>query len=71
MLIDPMINYITAVFFLMRRYVMNGRSQMQGGKNWILPKEIGKWKPVHLRLSLAGYLEKPLMFPYGLWTLAS
>ncbi len=23
-----------------RRYNMNGRSQMQGGKNWILPKEI-------------------------------
>jgi len=21
-------------------YDMNGRSQMQGGKNWILPKEI-------------------------------
>jgi hypothetical protein len=25
---------------LQRRYGMNGRSQMQGGKNWILPKEI-------------------------------
>jgi hypothetical protein len=23
-----------------RRYDMNGRSQMQGGKSWILPKEI-------------------------------
>ncbi len=23
-----------------RRYDMNGRSQMKGGKNWILPKEI-------------------------------
>jgi hypothetical protein len=22
---------------------MNRRSQMQGGKNWILPKEIGAW----------------------------
>jgi hypothetical protein len=22
------------------RYDMNGRSQMQGGKNWILPKEM-------------------------------
>jgi hypothetical protein len=25
---------------LLRLYDMNGRSQMQGGKNWILPKEI-------------------------------
>ncbi len=24
----------------LRRYDTNGRSQMQGGKNWILPKEI-------------------------------
>ncbi len=24
---------------IQRRYDMNGRSQMQGGKNWILPKE--------------------------------
>jgi hypothetical protein len=23
-----------------RRYDMNGRAQKQGGKNWILPKEI-------------------------------
>jgi hypothetical protein len=29
-----------AAFFVQRRYIMNGRSQMQGGKNWILPKEI-------------------------------
>jgi|LakMenEpi03Aug12_release.lakeMendotaPanAssembly.Ray.scaffolds.fasta_scaffold710082_1 hypothetical protein len=34
---------------------MNGRSQIQGGKTWILPKEINK--PVLLRLSLAGNLE--------------
>ena len=27
-------------FHSLRRYDMNGRSQMQGGKNWILPKEI-------------------------------
>jgi hypothetical protein len=39
---------------------MNGRSQIQGGKNWILPKEIN----VLLRLSLAGNLEKPLMSLY-------
>jgi hypothetical protein len=26
--------------YMQRRYDMNGRSQMQGGKNWILPKEI-------------------------------
>jgi hypothetical protein len=25
---------------IQRRYDMNGRSQMQGGKNWVLPKEI-------------------------------
>jgi hypothetical protein len=25
---------------LLRRYDMNGRFQMQGGKNWILPKEM-------------------------------
>ena len=37
---------------------------MQGGKNWILPKEI-KCKPVLQRLSLAGNLEKPLMSLYG------
>jgi hypothetical protein len=40
-----------------RRYDMNGRSQMQGVKNWILPKEI-KCKPVLLKLSLAGNLKK-------------
>jgi hypothetical protein len=27
-------------FQIQRRYNMHGRSQMQGGKNWILPKEI-------------------------------
>jgi hypothetical protein len=43
---------------------MNRRSQMQGGKNWILSKEI-KCKPVLLRLSLAGNMEKPLMSLYG------
>jgi hypothetical protein len=43
----------------LRRYDMNRRSQMQGGNNWILPKEI-KCKPILLRLSLAGNLEKPL-----------
>jgi hypothetical protein len=46
-----------------RRYDMNGRSQMQGGKKWI--SEIDKFKPVLLRLSLAGNLEKPLMPLYG------
>jgi hypothetical protein len=43
---------------------MNGRSQMQGGKNWIFA-ERDKCKPVLLRLSLAGNLEKPLMSLYG------
>jgi hypothetical protein len=37
---------------------------MQGGKNWILPKEI-KAQPVLLRLSLAENLEKPFMSLYG------
>ncbi len=32
-------------------------SQMQGGKNWILPTEIPRCKAVLLRLSLAGNLE--------------
>jgi hypothetical protein len=41
---------------------MNGRIQMQGGKNWILLK----YKPVLLGLSLvAGNLVKPLMSLYG------
>jgi hypothetical protein len=43
---------------------MNGRFQMQGGKNWILPKKINA-KPVLLGLSLAGNLVKPLMSLYG------
>jgi hypothetical protein len=33
------------------------RPQMQGGKNWILPKEIDANRPVPLRLSLARNLE--------------
>jgi hypothetical protein len=48
---------------LLRRYDMSGRSQMQGGKNWILPRDQGK--PVLPRLSLAGNLDKPLMSLYG------
>ncbi len=45
---------------------MNGRFQMQGGKNWILPKyEIDQIKPVLLGLSLAGNLVKPLTSLYG------
>jgi hypothetical protein len=40
------------------------RPQMQGGKNWILPKEINQ--TVLLRLSLAGDLEKPLMSLHGI-----
>jgi hypothetical protein len=47
-----------------RGHDMNGRSKMQGVKNWMLPKD--KCKPVLLRLSLAGNLEKPLfMSLYG------
>jgi len=44
---------------LQRRYDMNGRSQMKGGKNDFVERD--KCKPVVLRLSLAGNLEKPLM----------
>ncbi len=36
---------------------------MQGGKNWILPKEI--MQTVLLELSLTGNLEKLLMSLYG------
>jgi hypothetical protein len=43
---------------------MNGRSQMQGGKKLDFA-ERDKCKPVLLRLSLAGNLEKPLMSLYG------
>jgi hypothetical protein len=54
----------TIVLHELRWYNMNGRSQIQGGKNWILPKET-KCKPVPLRLSLAENLEIPLMSLYG------
>jgi hypothetical protein len=47
---------------LLRRYAMNGRSQMQGGKNCMDFPERYQCKPVLLRLSLVGNLEKPL-FP--------
>ncbi len=30
--------YSVSPLFPLRRYDMNGRFQMQGGKNWILPK---------------------------------
>jgi hypothetical protein len=57
-----MINGIVLLFMMKRyRYDMNKRSQMLGGKNWILPKERKrKCKPVLLRLSLAGNLENRL-----------
>jgi hypothetical protein len=42
---------------------MNGRFQMQGGKNWFLPRD--ERKPVLLGLSLAGNLVKPLLSLYG------
>jgi hypothetical protein len=44
---------------------MNGRSQMQGDKNWIFFAERDLCKPVLLGLSLAGNVEKPLMSLYG------
>jgi hypothetical protein len=43
---------------------MNGRLKMQGGKNWIFPKEMIA-NPVLLGLSLAGNLFKPLLSFYG------
>jgi hypothetical protein len=56
---DPDPNFQCASGFTMqRRYAMNGRSQMQGGKKL-------KCKPVLLRLSLAGNLEKPLCSSTG------
>jgi hypothetical protein len=48
---------------VLRRYDMNGGFQMQGGKNWILSKEMNA--PVLLGLSLAGNLVKPLLSLYG------
>ncbi len=42
---------------------MNGRFQMQGGKNWFT--EIDQCKPDLLGLSLAGNLVKPLLSLYG------
>jgi hypothetical protein len=47
---------------------MNGRFQKQGGKNWILPKEIDANR--FSRDSMAGNLENPLMSLYkteGAW----
>ncbi len=43
---------------------MNGRFQIQGGKNWDFA-EIYQCKPVLLGLSLAGNLVKPLLSLYG------
>ncbi len=43
---------------ILRRYDMNGRSLMQGGKNWNFA-ERDKCKPVLPRLSWAENLEKP------------
>jgi hypothetical protein len=50
-----------------RRYDMNGRSQMQGGKKCFFA-ERDECKAVLLGLSLAGNLEKPLMKEAWLWT---
>ncbi len=47
----------------LRRYDMNRRSQMKGGITGFCWRY--KCKPVLLRLSLAGNLEKPLMSLYG------
>jgi hypothetical protein len=34
------ISSFSNLYYKLRRYDMNGRSKMQGGKNWILPKDI-------------------------------
>ncbi len=46
-------------------HIRTSWTQMQEGKNWIMPKEINKCKPLLLRLSLAENLEKQLMSLYG------
>jgi hypothetical protein len=47
-----------------RWYDMNGGSQMQGGKNWILPKEINaNW--FFLDSHWLEIWKKPLMSLYG------
>jgi hypothetical protein len=36
--------YLAAGLLVQRRFDMNGRLKMKGGRNWILPKEINvKW----------------------------
>jgi hypothetical protein len=44
-----------ALVFPQWYYNKNGRSQKQGGRNWILPKKI----------NASGNLEKPLMSLFG------
>jgi hypothetical protein len=59
----PLCRFTVIGYSFQRRYEMNGRSQMQGGKNWILLKELNAnrffWD------SHSGNLEKPLMYLYG------
>jgi hypothetical protein len=43
---------------------MNGRFQMQGGKNWFF-SEVDQCKPVLLGLSLTGNPVKPVLSLYG------
>ncbi len=59
----------------MKRYDMNGRFQMQGGKNWILPKDINAnrffWDSNWLEIRSNHHL-CPFLGPNGgsmLWTL--
>jgi hypothetical protein len=44
---------------------MNGRFQMQGGKNWFLPKEMNANRFFWDSHALAGNLVKPLLSLYG------
>jgi hypothetical protein len=39
-LISTSCDWVGGILLMQRQYVMNGRSQIQGGKNWIFPKEI-------------------------------
>jgi hypothetical protein len=54
---------------LRRRYDMKGKFQMQGGKNWILPKEINAnrffWDPHWLEIGSNHVF--PSMGPEGSW----
>ncbi len=63
------------VSFDLRRYDMNGRSQMKGGKNWILPKDINanwffwdsQWLEIWKNPLMSLYGTEWREWGYGLW----